>query len=178
MTLCLRNRQRDCPIDLRRLRRVLRFALERSFGVSDYELCFHFVPAREMARVNEEFLDHMGPTDVITFNHNEVFRGGQTGSLRYSRLETCATGRPVSGDASLHGEIFICLEVALAQAREFRTSWPEEVVRYCVHGLLHLRGYDDVRAADRRKMKREEDRIVNELGQHFAVARLKRARLK
>jgi ssRNA-specific RNase YbeY (16S rRNA maturation enzyme) len=46
--------------------------LERSFSVSDYELCFHFVPAPEMARVNENFLDHSGPTDVITFDHNEA----------------------------------------------------------------------------------------------------------
>ena len=69
MTLCLRNRQRECPLDLRLLRRILRFALERSFSTSDYELCFHFVPAPEMASVNEQFLNHIGPTDVITFNH-------------------------------------------------------------------------------------------------------------
>jgi len=153
MTLCLRNRQRKCPIDLRLLRRILRSALERSFSASDYELCFHFVPASEMAGVNDEFLNHIGPTDVITFDHSD------------------------SGE-KLHGEIFICPEVAVAQAREFRTSWQEEILRYCVHGLLHLRGHDDVRAANRRKMKREEDRVVNELKKQFAVARLSRARLK
>ena len=178
MTLCLRNRQRDCPIDLRQLRRILRFALERSFKASDYELCFHFVPASEMAGVNEKFLDHIGPTDVITFDHSEVLRAPQTGSLRYGRLATCATVSSASGDVQLHGEIFICPEVAIAQAREFGASWQEEVVRYCVHGLLHLRGYDDVRAADRRKMKREEDRIVTDLTSQFAVGRLRRARPK
>ena len=178
MTLCLRNRQRDCPLDLRLLRRVLRFALERSLCASDYELCFHFVPALEMSNINEKFLDHIGPTDVITFNHGEGMRAGQTGSLRYGRLETCATARPEPDDARLHGEIFICPEVAVAQAREFRTSWQEEIVRYCVHGVLHLRGYEDLRVADRRKMKREEDRVVNELRKQFAVARLRRARLK
>jgi probable rRNA maturation factor len=143
MTLCLRNRQRNYPIDLRLLRRILRSALERVFDTSDYELCFHFVPAPEMASVNEKFLNHVGPTDVITFDHSD-------------RRE------------KLHGEIFICPDVAVEQ----------EIVRYCVHGLLHLRGYDDVRAADRRKMKREEDRVVNELTEQFAVARLSRARVK
>jgi probable rRNA maturation factor len=172
MTLSLRNRQRDCPLDLRLLRRILRFALERSFSVREYELCFHFVPVPEMADVNEKFLNHTGPTDVITFDHSEVGRAEQTGSLQYGGLETCAT------DSRLHGEIFICPKVAVGQAREFRTSWQEEVVRYCVHGLLHLCGYDDVRTADRRKMKREEGRVVNELTQQFAVARLSRARLK
>src|SRR5688572_12255161 len=153
MTLCFRNRQRDCPMDLRWLRRVLRVALENLLNVSHYELCFHFVPAQEMARVNEKFLDHIGPTDVITFNHSEK------------------AGR-------LHGEIFICPEVAVAQAREFRTSWQEEIVRYCVHGLLHLRGYEDARAANRHKMKREEDRLVKELAKQFGLARLNRSRLK
>ena len=153
MTLCFRNRQRDCPIDLRLLRRILRVALDSLLDASDYQLCFHFVPAVEMARLNEKFLEHSGPTDVITFNHSE-------------------------NENRLHGEVFICPEVAVAQAREFRTSWQEEIVRYCVHGLLHLRGYDDVGAAPRRKMKREEDRVVNELGKQFALARLGRSALK
>src|SRR5262245_33333646 len=153
MTLALRNRQRDCPLDLRLLRRILRFALERSFGASDYELCFHFIPTADMAGVNKKFLDHTGPTDVITFGY----------SVDWEKF---------------HGEIFICPKVAVAQAREFRTSWQEEVVRYCVHGLLHLRGYNDVGAANRRKMKREEDRIVKELAQQFPVARLRRGRRK
>lgn len=152
MTLCFRNRQRDCPVDLRLLRRVLRFALDNLPGVSDYELCFHFVTAKEMARVNEQYLDHIGPTDVITFDHG--------------------------GGKDLNGEIFVCPAVATEQAREYRTSWQEEVVRYCVHGLLHLRGYDDIRSADRRKIKREEDRLVRSLTEQFAVARLSRAPLK
>jgi probable rRNA maturation factor len=152
MTLCFRNRQRDCPVDLRLLRRILRFTLDKLLSVSDYELCFHFVTAKEMARVNEEFLDHIGPTDVITFDHG----AGKT----------------------LNGEIFVCPAVAIEQARGYRTSWQEELVRYCVHGLLHLRGHDDVRAADRRNMKREEDRLVRDLTGQFAVARLSRAPLK
>jgi len=83
-----------------------------------------------------------------------------------------------SGGKDLNGEIFVCPAVTIEQAREYRTSWQEELVRYCVHGLLHLRGYDDVRAADRRKMKREEDRVVRALTEQFAVARLSRAPLK
>jgi probable rRNA maturation factor len=152
MTLCFRNRQRDCPVDLRLLRRVLRFALDNLPGVSDYELCFHFVTAKEMARVNEQYLDHIGPTDVITFDHG--------------------------GGKDLNGEIFVCPAVAIEQAREYRTLWQEEVVRYCVHGLLHLRGYDDLHDADRRKMKQEEDRLVRSLAEQFAVARLSRAPVK
>ncbi|HMJ64623.1 MAG TPA: rRNA maturation RNase YbeY, partial [Candidatus Binatia bacterium] len=135
MTLGLRNRQRVCPIDLRLFRRILRYVLSHRFKSSECELCFHLVESDEMAKLNEKFLDHVGPTDVITFDH----------------------GQPKS---ALHGEIFICPEVAVSQAKQFRTSWQEEVVRYAIHGLLHLQGYDDLAAPARRKMKREEERLL------------------
>ena len=47
----------------------------------------------------------------------------------------------------LHGEIFICVDEAVWQARKFRTSWQSEIVRYLVHGVLHLLGHDDSRPA-------------------------------
>jgi rRNA maturation RNase YbeY len=63
----------------------------------------------------------------------------------------------------LHGEIFICVDEAVAQARRFRTSWQSELIRYLIHGLLHLRGYDDHNASSRRQMKRKEDRVLRRL---------------
>jgi len=153
MTLCLRNRQHVCPVDLRLFRRILDHLLSHHFKNAEYELCFHLVAASEMAKLNEKFLNHAGPTDVITFDH--------------------------TGDNSgVHGEIFICPEVAVSQAREFRTSWQEEVVRYAIHGLLHLQGHDDLAAAARRKMKREEERLLAEVAKRFALARLQRSRPK
>jgi len=132
---------------------MVRYALEHHFESANHELCFHFVESKEMARLNEQFLQHVGPTDVITFDHGE-------------------------GQPGLHGEIFICPEIASAQAREFRTSLPEELVRYAIHGLLHLQGQDDRSPALRKRMKHEEDRIVGSLAKQFAIARLQRTRLK
>src|SRR5215207_3119496 len=74
-TLCLRNRQRVCPMDLRLFRRMVRYALEHHFESETYELCFHLVESKEMARLNEQFLQHVGPTDVITFDHGEAQPG-------------------------------------------------------------------------------------------------------
>jgi len=45
------------------------------------------------------------------------------------------------------GEIFICVDEAVLQARKFGTSWPSEVVRYIIHGVLHLCGFNDSSAA-------------------------------
>jgi len=35
-----------------------------------------------------------------------------------------------------------------------------ELARYMIHGLLHISGHDDKVSAARRKMKREENRLV------------------
>ncbi|PYJ97280.1 MAG: hypothetical protein DME23_16275, partial [Verrucomicrobia bacterium] len=63
---------------------------------------------------------------------------------------------------------------AVAQARRFRTTWQSELVRYLVHGVLHLRGYNDRQPKFRRVMKREEDRLVRELTRLFPLSKLAR----
>lgn len=157
VALQLRNRQRDRRLSLPFLRRILRHVLTEQLRVPAAELCFHFVGAAEMARVNWQFLQHKGSTDVITFDYGVP---------------------PVVGDApttGLSGEAFICVADAVKQAREFKTTWEEEVVRYAVHALLHLLGYDDLQPAKRRMMKREENRLMRQLAKCFDLREVERA---
>jgi rRNA maturation RNase YbeY len=146
--LCLRNRQRTRPVDLRLLRQVIN-GLFSHLEVRDFDLAVHLVGEREMTRLNETRLRHAGSTDVITFDY------GQPGG-------------------PLAGEIFVCVDEALAQAARFRVQWPEELVRYIVHGVLHLRGYDDLRPAPRARMKREESRLLKKLACDFRLSKLVR----
>jgi probable rRNA maturation factor len=62
-----------------------------------------------------------------------------------------------------HGEILICPAVACAEAQARGLPVSEEVFRYIVHGWLHLCGYDDARAADRRRMRAAQERLVARL---------------
>jgi len=155
MTIGISNRQRTERINVRWLRQVT-CALLTDLEQVDAELGIHLVGAKEMARVNWQFLRHEGSTDVITFDHRALD----------SALPT-ATGR-------IHGELFICVDDAVAQAIAFQTSWQSEVVRYVVHGILHLLGHEDVQPDLRRKMKRAENRLVRRLEQRFSLADLSR----
>jgi probable rRNA maturation factor len=150
--LSLRNRQRTRALAVPLLRRLTRHLLEKEFSMETYELGFHFVEPDEMARVNQKYLQHEGSTDVITFDHAEPDSPG------------------------LHGEIFISVADAVQQAREFGTTWQAEVARYIIHGLLHLRGFDDLQPAKRRVMKREEARLLKKVSAQFALRALARAR--
>lgn len=149
-TLEFINRQRVRRPDLADLRRRTEAALAR-LGVRRWNLTFYFVGARTMAALNAAHLGHTGPTDVITFDYGDETAKNPQPKTRNPKRE------------QLHGEIFICVVVAVEQARAFRTTWQAEVLRYVIHGCLHLCGYDDLTPAARRVMKRIEDRLVRQL---------------
>jgi rRNA maturation RNase YbeY len=192
-TLVLRNRQRVRPVNTQLLRQITLHLLRAEFGVADFEVCVHLVTASEMARLNWEFLQHEGSTDIITFDQSEGFPGNsgieppnQMAPPLPSLSPAASGGEGVrrTGEGAIHredltgrlaGELFICLDDAVKQAREFRTTWQEELARYVIHGLLHLRGFDDVEPAARRVMKREENRLLRRAGRKFTLAQLQKA---
>jgi probable rRNA maturation factor len=166
--LTLRNRQRTRTLDLALARRITTTLLRDLMGVNDFDLGLLLVGAAEMACLNQAFLHHAGSTDVLSFDYLE--RPGPSGDPPPG----CAAG----SFASLHGEIVICVDEALTQSRRFRTTWQSEVVRYIVHGILHLRGFDDRRPSQRRKMKRAEERFLRQLAGGFDLRRLGEGRRK
>ena len=155
MNLIIANRQRTKKINTRLLRQIAEDVLAH-LKVEKVELGITLVGAKAMARVNWQFLQHVGPTDVITFDHMEK-RKAESGKRK-----------------ELHGELFVCVDEAVGQAKEFKSSWQSEVVRYVVHGVLHLLGHDDLKPALQRKMKQEENRQMRRLTRSFALAQLSR----
>jgi len=160
--LALRNRQRARRLNLPLARRITATLLRDLMGLNDFDLGLALVGAAEMARLNRTFLRHAGPTDVLSFDYSDQ-PGRSHGAGPAGGLDSCA---------SLHGDIVICVDEAVAQARRFRTTWQSELVRYIIHGVLHLRGLDDRRPARRRKMKRAEDRLLRRLAGRFDLASL------
>ncbi len=62
-----------------------------------------------------------------------------------------------------HGEVVVSVETALREARERGLGFHEELLRYIVHGFLHLSGLDDIRPGLRREMHRIQERFCGEL---------------
>ena len=105
-----------------------------------FELSICFVSTSEITRLNQTFLQHAGPTDVITFDYSDPSR-----------------------PQHLSGDIVICMEQAISQARRFRTAWQSELVRYIIHGLLHLMGYDHETDAEAEEMEAIERAALGRL---------------
>jgi probable rRNA maturation factor len=147
--LYLRNNQRTRSINRRLLRWLIRDLLTDLLQQEDFDLTVHLVGKRQMTRLNETHLRHSGSTDVITFGYSDA-----------------------KSTEHLSGEIFVCVDEAETQSRRFRTTWTSELVRYIIHGLLHIRGYDDQEPTARRRMKREENRLLKEIGTRFGLSKL------
>lgn len=62
-----------------------------------------------------------------------------------------------------HGEIVIGVEVAERQAKEYGEPLGREILRYFIHGLLHLAGHGDATERERSMMDAEQERIVSTL---------------
>jgi probable rRNA maturation factor len=62
-----------------------------------------------------------------------------------------------------HGEIVIGAEVAERQAAEYDEPLAREILRYMVHGLLHLAGHEDGHSNERAVMDAAQETIVARL---------------
>jgi probable rRNA maturation factor len=142
------QRQRGWRVDTARLREIAWHLCVEVLGFTEGALGVHLIGARRMASMNWQWLKHEGSTDILTFDH----RDGAVGPM--------------------NGELFISVDDAVRQAAEFGVGPGQELVRYVVHGVLHLTGYDDLEPGLRRVMKREETRLVRVLEAKFRVGRL------
>lgn len=110
--------------------------LKKNLDFSVDSLQFNFISGKEIHRINKKYLKHDFTTDIITFNYS-------------------------GKNDTLDGEIFISVDDALLNSKKFNVTFDNEIVRLVTHGILHMIGYDDIKPVDKRKMKREENRLVD-----------------
>jgi probable rRNA maturation factor len=80
----------------------------------------NFIGDKKSQELNKQFRDKDYPTDVLSFNYE---------------------GRGVEGqDPNLLGEVFVNLEQAKRQAKDFQNTVEEEVSELSAHGILHVLG--------------------------------------
>ena len=99
------------------------------------EVVYSFMSDEELLKLNLEHLDHDTYTDIITYD------------LRPDGLE--------------EANLCISVERVIANAATFRVSNTNELCRVCVHGLLHLAGYDDKNEVSKSEMRNQEQLALN-----------------
>ena len=135
------SRQDGLPVDLdeARLRQAIELTLQRH-QCPRAELHVALVDDPSMAELNEKYRDQAGPTDVLSFDLAEP------------------------ADGNVDGQIVLSVETARREAEERHHSVEAEALLYCIHGTLHLLGYDDATAGDGQRMHEMEDTLLIDLG--------------
>jgi probable rRNA maturation factor len=77
--------------------------------------------------------------------------------FRKKDVTTDVLSFPWEGDDELLGEVYISIPQVLRQAPEFGATPKQEIQRVCLHGILHLLGYDHIDEKDRKVMEPKEE---------------------
>ena len=87
--------------------------------------------------INNQFLGHDYYTDIITFDYTE--------------------------ENVINGELYISIDTVRANAQEYGQSFPDELRRVIIHGILHLCGLDDHCDEDIKEMREAENLSLEKL---------------
>jgi probable rRNA maturation factor len=98
------------------------------------ELSVLLVDETAMADLHQRWMGEAGPTDVLSFPMDEIWPPPPGGSL--------ADHGDADAMPGLLGDVVLCPQVAVEQARKAEHSVQEELDLLCTHGILHLLGYD------------------------------------
>lgn len=105
------------------------------------ELVLVFMDEEGIRHLNKEFRSKDRPTDVLSFEPME---------------ESCL------------GELVFCTEVIEANAKEHHLSFKAELGYMCLHGILHLLGYEhETNEEDAQKMFTLQDQTFESLSPQF-----------
>jgi probable rRNA maturation factor len=139
MRIAIASPQETVPIDRKLMRQVARTVLEGE-EIKEYEVSLAFVDNPTIQQLNQRYLQHDEPTDVLSFPLSEP-------SAR-----------------RLAGELVIGAEVAANQAASRSHDVQAELALYVIHGLLHLCGYEDQIQDEAKEMRQREKHYLAVLG--------------
>ncbi len=114
----------------------LRKKLTQAGSASSKKISFVLCDNRFIKRLNKRYFKKSHPTDVISFPLEDDF------------------------DPNYLGEVVVSVEEAVKAAKG---CWQEELLLYCIHGILHLFGYDDRTKSQKQRMERKQEKILRKI---------------
>lgn len=126
----------DLRVDLVRLEQLLDFASAKE-GIQG-EIGIWLCTDDEIADLHLKYMNVSGPTDVITFPGDAPDSGGYL------------------------GDIAVSIDTAAVQGSEAGHSVEREIAYLCLHGLLHIAGFDDLDEASRHLMLERQEELLSE----------------
>ncbi len=122
------------PIDPTGLSSLVEFALREAGATGRWSVAVVLTSDEHLRQLHREFMGIDEETDVMTFPNGHGDQGG---------------------------DVIVSVERAIEQARDAGQSVKTEIEFLVVHGLLHLRGWDDDDADCRSRMLARQTEIID-----------------
>ena len=123
------------------------------------EMSVLFVDELTMTDLNNRFMGHEGPTDVLSFpidgDPTPPGRWPDDGGPGPDRSDDNPEDLPL-----LLGDVVVCPAVATRNAPAHAGSFDDEIALLVVHGILHLMGMDHAVDAEREAMQARERELL------------------
>ncbi len=137
-----------------------------------FELSVVITDDTGIAKLNWQYRQKKGPTDVLSFPLIAFPNGPGTSELRPKQIEKILPNKPTGPNHDQHhliGDVVISYETCIRQARQKsqgakinQVIVARELLRLLVHGILHLFGYDhETNVKDKQRMQRREQELYD-----------------
>jgi len=137
------NNLTSCKIDGDYFNKVAKLIF-RQHGVNlKNKISVAIVDDKQMKFLNRQYLKRGDATDVLSFLYENDLNNS------------------VINIEQFFGEIIICRDQAILQAKQRKISLKNELTLLLAHGILHLLGYNDESENDRRKMDAQQRKMLN-----------------
>ncbi len=140
------NNESEFPVDEAEFAALARHVLDAMHVHPQAQLSVLLVGSEVMSDLHVRWMDEPGPTDVLSFPMDEL-RPGREGSVT---------------PPGLLGDVVLCPDVAVGQARAAGHSTVEELLLLTTHGILHLLGYDHAEPQEEKEMFALQRRLLLE----------------
>lgn len=134
----VKNLHSKKKVELKKIQRLAGKVLEGEKNKQNVNIIL--TDDKYIARLNRKFLNKNKSTDVLSFGMRE--------------------GKKLTPEPDVLGEIYVSLDRADKQAKEYDQSLQKEVSLLVTHGLLHLLGYDHKKREQKEKMRKKEEKYL------------------
>lgn len=107
------------------------------------EMTIRFVDMAEGQELNKTFRKQSHATNVLAFTGDQDL---------------------LPNESPYRGDVVVCLPIAIQESQEKNLTLPTHLAHLCIHGTLHLLGYDHELEEDAHRMEHKEIELLAHFG--------------
>lgn len=127
------------------LKELINFSAKKMFLHPKIEFFIIFVNVHTISQLNFKWLNYKGPTDVLSFPIDKIKPGINSNQL---------------SQFGILGDVVICPQVAIQQAKKYKSSILNSILLLAIHGFLHLLGFHHYNRKNKKKMFKMQSNLL------------------